>query len=387
MSRLTPLLVLGALVLAACSRAPAAEPTTAPTTTTLAPTTTTLPPTITTLPPTTTTTEPAALSPLNGVPVKNDKWLDRRVMAVKIDNHPNARPQSGLLNSDLVIEEEAEGGITRFIALFLQSDSANLGPMRSVRPTDIGFLGPLGATIGYSGGQPWIKDAVNAAGIPAIGETRENEATWRITSRYAPHNLYVNTGKMRQLADEREFPNDPPESGLLTFGTPPRGVGEPASSVHIDWAFGNYVDWEWDEDEGLWLRSQQGSPHNWIDDEGDEPDVGENEESQVGEEDQEGVDKESQIGVETLVVLEAPDYTAYPSGSGTPVPATETIGTGRALVFHDGEVIEGTWEREDVEEGFKLEVDGRPLRVPPGEVWLTMHPDDEPAEWEAATES
>ncbi len=246
-----------------------------PTTTTLPPTTTTLPPTTTTLPPTTTTTEPAALSPLNGVPVKNDKWLDRRVMAVKIDNHPNARPQSGLLNSDLVIEEEAEGGITRFIALFLQSDSANLGPMRSVRPTDIGFLSPLGATIGYSGGQPWIKDAVNAAGIPAIGETRENEATWRITSRYAPHNLYVNTGKMRQLADEREFPNDPPETGLLTFGTPPRGVGEPASSVHIDWAFGNYVDWEWDEDEGLWLRSQQGSPHNWIDDEGEETEVGE----------------------------------------------------------------------------------------------------------------
>jgi hypothetical protein len=337
-----------------------------PTTTTLPPsTTTTLPPTTTTLPPTTTTTEPAALSPVNGVPVKNDKWLERRVMAVKIDNHPNARPQSGLLDSDLVIEEEAEGGISRFIALFLQSDSENLGPMRSVRPTDIGFLSPLGATIGYSGGQPWIKEAVNAAGIPAIGETRENEATWRVSSRYAPHNLYVDTAKMRELADERGFPNDPPETGLLTFGKPPRELGEPASAVHIDWAFGNYVDWEWDEEEGLWLRSQQGSPHNWID----------------------GEDEENQIGVETLVILAAPDYTAYPSGTGTPVPATETIGTGRALVFHDGEVIEGTWERETVEDGFRLKTDDRTLRVPPGEVWLTMHPDDEPAEWEAADES
>jgi Protein of unknown function (DUF3048) N-terminal domain/Protein of unknown function (DUF3048) C-terminal domain len=361
----TFLVVLGALALAACSRAPAAEPTaTLPPTTTLAPTIALPATTTTTLPPTTTTTEPAAFSPLNGVPVRNDKWLERRVMAIKIDNHPNARPQSGLLDSDLVIEEEAEGGITRFIALFLQSDSENLGPMRSVRPTDIGFLSPLDAAIGYSGGQPWIKEAVNAAGIPAIGETRENEATWRISSRYAPHNLYVNTHRMRELADERGFPDDPPETGLLTFGKPPRGVSGPASAVHLDWAFGNNVDWEWDEDEGLWVRSQQGSEHTWIDAE----------------------DEEKQIGVETLVILEAPDYTAYPSGSGTPVPATETTGTGRALVFHDGKVIEGTWERETVEEGFKLEVDDRPLRVPPGEVWLTMHPDDMPAEWTAAVE-
>jgi hypothetical protein len=295
-------------------------------------------------------------------------------MAVKIDNHPNARPQSGLLDSDLVIEEEAEGGITRFIALFLQSDSENLGPMRSVRPTDIGFLSPLGATIGYSGGQPWIKEAVAAAGIPAIGETRENEATWRISTRFAPHNLHVNTGRMRQLADERGFSNDPPKRGLLTFGKIPDELGEPASAAHIDWAFGNYVDWEWDEEEELWVRSQQGAPHTWIDalEVDDETDTQE---------------EEKQIGVETVVILEAPDYTAYPSGSGTPVPATETIGTGRALVLHDGKAIEGTWEREDVEHGFKLQAGDRPLRVPPGEIWLTMHPDDEPAEWVAADES
>lgn len=351
-------LLIGLLALALAAVACGGDEAAETTTTTLA----TLPPVETTSSSstTTTTTSPPALSPLNGAPVEDGELLDRRVMGIKIDNHPNGRPQSGLLDSDLVIEEEAEGGITRFIALFLQSDSEDLGPMRSVRPTDIGFLGPLGATIGYSGGQDWIKNAVAAAGIPAIGETRENDATWRMSERSAPHNLYVNTLRMRELADDRDYPDDPPEQPFLPFGDPPAGLATPASQIRIDWAFGNHVEWVWDEDEGLWLRSQQGSPHGWIDAEGEE----------------------RQIAVETLLVLDAPDYVAQPSGGGSAVPATETTGTGRALLFHDGTVIEGTWTRETVEDPFDLEVGGRPLLVPAGEIWLTMHPDDDPVSWE-----
>jgi hypothetical protein len=76
-------------------------------------------------------------------------------------------------------------------------------------------------------------------------------------------------------------------------------------------------------------------------------------------------------------------YTAQPSGSGSSVPATRTVGTGDALVFHNGEVIEGTWSREEITDVFVLsDADGEPIVVPPGRLWVTLFPDDHTVSWE-----
>ena len=65
-------------------------------------------------------------------------------MAVKIDNYPAGRPQSGLDKADIIFEEPVEGGITRFAAVFQCQDAALIGPVRSARNIDIGILGQLG---------------------------------------------------------------------------------------------------------------------------------------------------------------------------------------------------------------------------------------------------
>jgi hypothetical protein len=95
-----PLVVLTALglLLSACSGSDAEETTTS----TTAATTTTSEATTTTAP--TTTVDDRETSPINGLPVDDPEVLDRRVLAVKIDNHPNARPQSGVNHADVVIE-------------------------------------------------------------------------------------------------------------------------------------------------------------------------------------------------------------------------------------------------------------------------------------------
>ena len=151
--RRTIAVVLVLATLAACSSGDAAEPTTTranPTTTsttTPASTTTVARSTTTTTSSTTststTTTLPEVLRmPLTGEPVSSaDQIPARSALVVKIDNHPRARPQSGLNNADIVFEEIVEGTLTRFAAVVHSLDADPVGPIRSGRSQDVDMLG------------------------------------------------------------------------------------------------------------------------------------------------------------------------------------------------------------------------------------------------------
>lgn len=349
-----PLLVVLAALLA-CSNG--AHPVTTVTATSVpSRTTTTKVAATTTTQPTTTTNRPAQfLSPLNGLPVTDAALLDRRVMAVKIDNAPGARPQSGLEQADAVIELLVESGVTRFIALFHDADSEYLGPMRSGRPTDPTLLAPLGATFAISGAQPWVLAQIRRAGVPMVGE--ERPATFRISSRRAPHNLYVDTTLLRELADDRAYPDEAPTK-LFEFGGFPANA-EAAQEIEIGFSDGTRVLWTYAN--GTYTRHQNSAESSWISPEG----------------------TKGPISADTLVVLFGKRYTANPPGGvGTPVPAMDMTGEGRAIVFGGGEVVEGSWRRADTASWFEL-VDerGGALPVPPGVPWISLVPDGRQVEW------
>ena len=149
---------------------------------------------------TTTTTEPVIqyvfdvekMSPLTGKELPPEIWLNRprRVIAFKIDNNINARPQSGLQEADSVHEILVEGGMTRFLAFFLDNTSKYLGPIRSARPTDPTLVRPYGGTLVVSGATDGLIPAIRELGVPVLEE--QNAPTmFRISSRKAPHNLYA----------------------------------------------------------------------------------------------------------------------------------------------------------------------------------------------------
>ena len=205
-------LVTLALLLAACSPSESADSTTssAPTSSTSSSSTSTSTST------TSTTIETGETSLINGLPVDDPALLDRRVMAVKIDNHPRARPQSGLDHADMVIEMLVEG-ITRFISIWHESDMDYLGPNRSGRPTDANLLPAFNhPTFTISGAQGWVQNMITGNGVNLIKEL--SEGTFRISSRSAPHNLYVDTFILRETADERGYENEPPLGPIWTFG-------------------------------------------------------------------------------------------------------------------------------------------------------------------------
>lgn len=303
---------------------------------------------------------PIRYEPLNGLPSADPYKTARRVIALKIDNARGARPQSGINEADAVMESLVEGGLTRWIALFHQSDSSYAGPIRSGRPTDAGLLLPLGATMVASGGQPWILDLIGAAGVPIL---RERDvvapALRRISSRAAPYNLYADTMALRAEADGSGYQDVPP-SDLFAWAPFARPDAPRASTISFSWSDPINVTWTWD---GLvYSSSLNGTPQTWVDESG-----------QTGP-----------IVADTVVAIIAPVYEAPPPEgiNGSPVPALDTVGSGRALVFTNGHVLDGSWSRSALSEPFELSYpDGSVLTVPPGVPWINAFPADRPINW------
>lgn len=349
-----------ALVASACSGGDSAETTTTAAVTTLPPTTAATTTTTTSTTTTTTTTiPPNAPSLLNGIPVADEDMLERRVVAIKIDNHPNARPQSGLQDAGAVIELIVEAGITRFIALFHDTDSEYVGPVRSGRPTDPTLIRPLDALFQISGAQPWVQSVIRNAGVTFLGESRPN--TFRIprANRAYERTLYASTVAIREVGDQRDYADEAPSASWFTFGEPTPGT-EDATDISLNWSSDwPSVRWEWDGTQ--YLRFNGDREHGWVDQEGE------------GE----------QIAADTIVVLTATRYTASGS-SGSAVPALDTVGTGDAFLFYDGVVVQGTWARESIEEFFTLTTeDDEPIVLPPGRLWLNIFPNTRPISWDA----
>ena len=300
----------------------------------------------------TTTTETGDRSLINGLVVEGPELLDRRVLAVKIDNHPRANPQSGINEADMVIELMVEG-ITRYLTIWHESDSEYLGPMRSGRPTDPSLLVAMDEpTFVISGAQDWVQQLIRSKEVHLIGEVG-NPQTFRVSGRSAPHNLYVNTVALREFADDRDYPNDPPSGPLWTFGPFPESA-ENVEQVTLDFS-GNTVIWDWDSQDQMWYRTGYGEESTSIDQDGEE----------------------LRLGAEVMVALYVEQYTVSPpsGASGSALPSSRTTGSGQAFVFADGKVVQGTWERESETEWFTLtDENGEIMMVPPGKVWVSLVP-------------
>lgn len=357
--RFGALIAATVVLAAACSSGGETADTTS--TTTTEPTTTTLPPattTTTTVPQTTTTVPVVGISTaINGLPADDD-LINRRVVAVKIDNHVKARPQSALQSADVVWEILVEGGATRFIAMFHQSDLDWTGPNRSGRPTDSKIMSAFGeAPLQLSGAQPWVQDIFEADDINVIWDF--GVTTFRVGGgRVAPHNLFTSTPLIRDWADDRGWADESP-GNLFTFGEPTPADGE-ATKIEVAFSAAAPPTWAWDGDE--YRRFHGTTPHEWT-----------NREGETG-----------QVAFDTLVVMRMRKYIkSDPSGAGSSVPAMETAGKGDATIFFNGEYVEGTWERGSRTDSFFLTTpDGEEIVLPPGRIWISLQPNNQPLNWE-----
>ena len=150
--------------------------------------------------------------PLTGVETSRSTDIARPPLAVKIENSVAARPQAGLEAADIVYEELAEGGITRFLVIFHCSDASSVGPVRSARLVDPDILQAFSPVLfGYSGANPIVDSKVRSTkGLTVISD--DGKAFHRERGRSAPHNLFTSTTILRTYF---KGSSTPPKTGFV----------------------------------------------------------------------------------------------------------------------------------------------------------------------------
>jgi hypothetical protein len=281
--------------------------------------------------------------PLTGLDVSGEQSAAqaRPVLVVKMDNTPSSAPQVGLDAADLVVEELVEGGSTR-LAAFYYSDLPNeVGPVRSMRASDIGIVAPVDGTMVTSGAASVTISRIQEAGIDFFAEG--DEGLYREDSRSAPYNLMADLEKTGDAAstDDEARPVD-----YLPWGeAEDLPAGQPAKTIAATFSGGHTTSWRFDGDGYVNDNSY--------------------------------ADPDAPFPADTVVVLRVQVGDAgYTDPAGNPVPETKLEGTGQALVFHDGRLVRGTWSKADLESPLELSTKAGELVVPAGHTWIELIPVD-----------
>lgn len=148
--------------------------------------------------------EPKFTFPLTGI--ETDKESTDRTIAVMINNHPDARPQSGLHKADIIFEVLAEGGVTRFLALFQSEQPENIGPVRSARHYYIQLASGYNALYVHHGWSPQAQELILSGFIDTLnGLYYDGTLFQRASFRVAPHNSYITYENILKGADQNNY--------------------------------------------------------------------------------------------------------------------------------------------------------------------------------------
>lgn len=288
---------------------------------------------------TTTTTPKPPMAPLTGLPDPGGQSLTRPALWVKIENTPEARPQAGLNQADVVYEEVAESGITRFAVLFQSTIPDVVGPIRSVRAMDPDIAWPLGGVFAYSGGAAPNIPLIQAAPVNAIDESAAGDAMFRDRTKSAPHNLF---GHADALIARGGNPVPPPP--LFNYALDNEATtGDPVAAFSVGFEKGYGVSYAYDGASRTWRRAMD-APFTAAD---------------------------GQQVAPTNVIVQFTDYPAESEG--------QTVGQGDVWVFSDGKVARGRWVRPQREQPAQyIDATGKPIKLLPGTTWVELLPTGQP---------
>lgn len=366
MKKFVALLLVNALVLAACGGdEDSTEPPVQSVPTTVAPTTTTAVQVTTT----TEVAEPGNVWPLSGRE-RPEGQTGGDVLVVKVDNTRSARPQVGLHKADMVIEVLVEGGVARLLAFFHSSMPAEVGPVRSAREVDPKLVTPFGALMSYSGGQNSVvaelRQTTGDVGHPTMGSA----AYFRDPARPGTYDLMLRTSDVLGL----EAPIAP-GGNWLSFGEAP-GKDDHVSlalSVSLAQSSAHTVSYRYSGADDGYLRFIGDVPHVVL---------GPGETYQNRDNATPGANP--QLVAANVVVVYVPVInTGRTDAAGSAVPDYDVVGEGTAVVFRDGVAIEGKWMRSSASEFFRfVDPDGQDIPLAAGTTWIQLTPLGRSLNWE-----
>lgn len=291
------------------------------------------------VPPPKPTTEASHLTGIQVAPEYNQL----PVTGIMIENSPDARPQSGLKDAGVVFEAIAEGGITRFLALYQEAQPDYVGPVRSARPYYLQWLLGFDAALAHVGGSPDALGQIKSLGVKDLDQFFNGGAYQRITARYAPHNVYTSLGSLLALEKGKGYTSSSFTSLVRKADKPLAtptvwhiniGISAPLYNPHYDY----------DSTTNTYKRSEGGLPHK---------------DERSGQ----------QISPKVVIALVMPQGIA---GDGLHT-TYNTLGSGKAYIFQDGSVTEGVWQKSDNKGQFVFgDANGAPIGLNAGQTWISI---------------
>ncbi len=312
--------------------------------------------------------------PLNGVKYGRDQkewWEKHRPLGVMIENHVESRPQSGLQAADVIYESVAEGGITRFLAVYHCQDAGIVGPVRSARTYFLDFMSeytefPLYAHVGGANSP----GPANALGqIEDYGWGQYNDLSQfsigfptfrRDESRLGrevatEHTMYSVTSKLWDIGAKRKLTNVDKDGEAWDAGFTPYSFKDASASknasqtISIPWSGGNYsIEWTYNGKENAYLRNNGGTAHT-------------------------DRNTKKQLSATNVVVLFMRESRANDGYEGNAHMLYGTKGTGDAMVFTAGKQTKATWKKEDRTSHLVLtDASGQEVTLSPGKLWFVV---------------
>jgi hypothetical protein len=204
--------------------------------------------------------EPAFQYPLTGL--KTEEEPSARAVAVVVNNHPKARPQSGLHKADLVYEVLAEGNVTRLLAIFESEQPENIGPVRSARDYYLDLAKGYDSFFVAHGFSPEAKRMLNSDYIDNInGVYHDGTLFKRADFRQAPHNSYITFENIEKGAEDSGYSLTKKPEGLKFFEEEQLDQisGEETKKVQISYGTSNFdVAYEYDAQANKYHRYSNG---------------------------------------------------------------------------------------------------------------------------------
>ncbi|TSC90094.1 MAG: hypothetical protein G01um10145_198 [Microgenomates group bacterium Gr01-1014_5] len=315
--------------------------------------------------------------PLNGgmyTKAEREVWEKRRPLTVSIENHEEARPQSGLSKADIVYEAIAEGGVTRFLSVFycgVAAEETQVGPVRSARIYFMDWASeygeyPLYVHVGGAN-KPGPADALGA--VRKYGWEQYNDLNqfsigfptfWRDYERFdrtvaTEHTMYSTTDKLWTVAEKRglfakdkkgnawdeDFVKWPFVDGKAVENPTATKISFPFWEGQTQYA----VAWNYDSASNSYKRENGGQIHK-------------------------DMNNDQQVSAANVVIL-------YTKSKG-PIDELkhmlyDTIGSGKALVFQNGNVIQATWKKTTRSTRTRFtDAKGKEISFVRGPIWIEV---------------
>jgi hypothetical protein len=302
------------------------------------------------------------VDPLTGLEVTDSGLLNRRTIAVKIENLPRGdRPQWGLSNADIVYEYYTEEGSTRFIAVYYGQNSNKVGPIRSGRFFDTNVVQMYKSVFifGYADRRVFESFLNSDFKKRLVLESNYTSPTLFRTSGEGNYDLlFANLNTLPNVLRILSIDNSQQNLDGMYFNTIVPGTSQLANSVTIRFSQAIYNRWDYDPSTRLYIRNQDTENAEYVADERYAVLIDRNN----GE----------PITADNIVILYAP-YEIYIRNTTTEMYKVPLLGTGLAFLIRDGQIYQVSWQRNSSSDVLSLiGGDGNPFPMKPGITWYEV---------------